>query len=145
MLCWAEEMKLGDRNKSSSRKLIRSYEGEVNKPFKKPIKWNDERVDTKKTLSTTDIYNLFSTFLSLFYSRQCQLSPRHWWIVGHDSYIFRLSVDSEGEVMHVPEGGGGNFGQDPKVGTASVHLLTMLDVQNQLEDSIPIIRVKQGF
>ena len=30
------------------------------------------------------------------------------------------SMDCKVEVRHVPEGGGGNFGQDPEGGTASV-------------------------
>ena len=48
MICCAEEVKLGDRKESSSRRLIRSHEGGVTKPFKNTITCHNERMDAKK-------------------------------------------------------------------------------------------------
>ena len=40
--------------------------------------------------------------------------------MGHAPYRVTASVTYKEEVMHVPEGGGGKFGQDPEGVTASV-------------------------
>ena len=40
--------------------------------------------------------------------------------MGHPPERVTVSVDCEGEVRHIPEGGGRHFGQDPELDTASV-------------------------
>ena len=89
----------------------------MTKPFETQITCDDERVK-KKNPSPTKPSNLFSTLLLPLASRQCQLCPRHRG--SHFSERVAESVACEGEVRHVPEGGGGKFGQDTKVGTTYV-------------------------
>ena len=84
------------------------------------ITYHNERVETTRTPSTTNPYNLISTLLFPLASRQCQLHPRRRVIVVHAPEILEASVDCEGEVRHVSEGVDGNFGQYPEGGTASV-------------------------
>ena len=51
MLCGVEEEKPGDGKEASFKKLIRSYEGGVIKPYENPSTINNDRVDTTKTSS----------------------------------------------------------------------------------------------
>ena len=68
----------------------------------------------------TNPSNLFSTLLSLLALRQYQLHPCYLERVVQPQERVKAIIASEGEVRHVPEGGGENFGQDPEVGTGSV-------------------------
>ena len=75
-------------------------------------------MDTEKTPRPTKPSNLISTFLSPFALWKFQLRPYRQGRVGNDPERVAASVDREVEVRHVPEGGGGNFGKYPEVGTA---------------------------
>ena len=77
-------------------------------------------MDTTKLPVPPSPIILFSIFLLPLSSCQCQLCPRSRGIVGHPQNRFKSSVAREGEVMHVPDGGGGNFGQYPEGGTSGV-------------------------
>ena len=122
VVCCAEEEKLGDKRESLSRKLIRSHEGKVTRTFKNKITFNDERVETTKTPRPTKPSNLISVFLSPLASWQCQLRAYRQGRLGRNPEISASRVDRGGELRHVSEGGGGNFGQDPEGGTSSVAL-----------------------
>ena len=70
--------------------------------------------------STTKPSNLIFTLLLTLVTRQCQMRPCLRGEVGHAPKRITEIVDIEGETRNIPEGGDGNFGQDPEVGTASV-------------------------
>ena len=65
-----------------------------------------------KALRPTKPYNLFSTFLSPLELWQFQLCPCRQRRVGPTTQRVTSRVAHKVEVRHVPEGGGGNFGQD---------------------------------
>ena len=73
----------------------------------------------KTPIPTKPSHSLY-TFLSPLDLRQCQLCPRRWGILGHPPERVAASVAREGEVRHVPDLGGENFGQDLEGVTASV-------------------------
>ena len=117
---WHRRRKLGDVKESPFRKLIRSYEGGVKKPFEIPTTCNNYRMDTTKTPRPTNTYNLLSTLLSTLASWWNQIIPRCRGRVGHAPERVTSSMAREGEVGHIPEGGTGKFEQDSEGGTVTV-------------------------
>ena len=100
--------------------MISPHKGGVTKPPENQITCDDETADVTKIPNPTNTYNLFYTLLSHLISWQRQLHPRCQWRVGHTPDRVTEIVAREGEVRHFPEGGGGNYVQDPEGGTASL-------------------------
>ena len=99
--------------------MIRPHEGGVTKPFENQVTCDDKIVNKKIPIPTNPT-NLFYTLLSPLALPQCQMCPCLRWRVGQPPERVTEIVAYNGEVRHVPDGGGGNFGQYIKVGTASV-------------------------
>ena len=73
-----------------------------------------------KTPRPTNPYNLISTLLSPLVLWQFQLLPRRQGRVGHAEERLAASVDCEGELRHIPEGGRRKFGKYTEGVTISV-------------------------
>ena len=116
MLHGAKEEKLVDGKEAQYLKLIRSHYGGVTKAFENPSLFNNYRVDTIKIPRPNNPSNLYFTLLYPLASQYIQLHPHHQGKVVHTPNIVTSSVAHKGEVWNVPEGGGGNFGQDPEGG-----------------------------
>ena len=74
-----------------------------------------------ETPRPTNPHNVLSTLLSPLASRQCQIRPLQQGRVGQPPEIVTASVSHKREARNSPEGDGGNFGQNPEGGTASVY------------------------
>ena len=97
---------MGDGKEETFRKLIRPQKGGVTKPFETQTTYNNDRVDTTKTPSPSKNFNIISNFLSPLLLQHIQLLSRFQGRVGHALERATEIMSSEGEVGHIPEGGG---------------------------------------
>ena len=103
-----EESRLEDESKNTFQKLIRLHKGGFTKPFKPPCTKNNDRLDTTKPPGPTSRIIYFLLYYCLW-----PHSRSNWAYATRGEYItpeiYTTRVFCEGEVGHIPEGGGTSF------------------------------------
>ena len=120
MLLCAEKEKLRVRKEFFLQHFMRSQEVGVPKMPKFSIVCNINRVETTKISILTKPNRFYSTVLSPFALRHCQLRPHRRGRMGKKPEKFTASLACKGKSRQTPGVSEGNLKSDPEEGTVIV-------------------------